>query len=89
MIFLPPEFLLATQWYFILLYALVGVALVAIVILLIWCCYSTRHYWFVKVKTTVIVRKRVKKKMYAEARRKSQETGQRLIPVPASVHSAL
>ncbi|XP_064384209.1 uncharacterized protein LOC135333223 [Halichondria panicea] len=71
------EFLLATQWYFILLYALAGVALVAMVILLIWCCYSTRHYWFVKIKTTVVVRKRVKKKTYAEARRKSQETGQR------------
>ncbi len=69
--------MLATQWYFILLYALAGVALVAMVILLIWCCYSTRHYWFVKIKTTVVVRKRVKKKTYAEARRKSQETGQR------------
>lgn len=51
---------LATQWYFILLYVIAGVVLLSILVLLIWCCYSTRHQWCVKRTKTVRQKQRVR-----------------------------
>ena len=65
---------LVTQWYFILVYVIVGLSLLVLVIFLPWCCYATRNYWL--DKSTVVVRKRVSKKKYVKARRKSQSTGE-------------
>ncbi len=70
----PADFVLATQWYFIVLYAVISLVLVATVILTLWCCYTTRHHWFEWKE--VVVRKRVSKKKFIKSRRKSQSTGQ-------------